>query len=284
MLFSSHIFLIDKPYRIMKFNDKNNAVHLLMGDSFGKAGISKDSSGLNEALYFCNKEFPHLKPLFRKSIQYLCRPFFEAYQNAKEKLLHVVGKEPLRRCGTFIYPTFNEETLTTFYDLKTEHNGQEIIANGVVAIFANIPNNSLPQLIFYCRITDNNTITSAPYRMLEDGFTADATINDTLALILFLKYCPLETKTIAKGKKVSHSNEEYLNKTQLPIEILDSTWFTTIVRSEGFTVGGHFRMQPIGPGGLERKLIWINSYEKKGYVRKAGVLRAGENSDEQTGS
>jgi len=268
----------------MKFSDKNNAVHLLMEDSLGRVGIVKDSTELNEALSFCNIEFPHLKPLFRKSIQYLCRPFFEAYEKAKEKLLNVLLKEPIRRSGTFIYTTFNEETLTTFYDLNTEDNGREMITNGVIAIFSNIPNNSLPHLIFYCRIKNNDTITSVPSHLLNQGYTTDATINEVLGLILFLKYCPLETKLIPKGKKISHSDQEYLNKTKLPIEILDSTWFTTIVRSEGFTVGGHFRMQPIGPGRSERKLIWINSYEKRGYVRRAGALKAGENREGPLGN
>jgi len=153
----------------MKFNNKNNAVHLLMEDSFSKIGISKDSVELDEALFFCNKEFPHLKSSFRKSIQYLCRPFFEAYQNAKEKLLNVLVKEPVRRSGTFIYTTLNEETLTTFYDLNTEHHGQEMVTNGVVAIFSNIPNNSLPQLIFYSHVKNNNTITSIPSHLLLQG-------------------------------------------------------------------------------------------------------------------
>lgn len=142
-------------------------------------------------------------------------------------------KEPIRRSGTFIYKTPNEHTNTAFYNLNTKHDDQEMVLNGVIAIFYNFPDNSLPQLIFYTHITDNNTITSAPFDLVKQGYTTYTTVNDILTLILFLKYCPLETKMIKKGGKISHSNEEYLNKTKLPIEILDSTWFTTLVRSEG---------------------------------------------------
>jgi hypothetical protein len=53
---------------------------------------------------------------------------------------------------------------------------------------------------------------------------------------------------------------------------LDSTWFTTIVRSEGFKVGGHFRMQPFGKNLSDRKLIWISPFDKNGYTRKAKIL------------
>jgi hypothetical protein len=92
--------------------------------------------------------------------------------------------------------------------------------------------------------------------------------------------CPIETKIVAKGKKIAHGRQEYFNKTALPVEILDSTWFTTIVRREGFQVSGHFRLQPVGPERSERKLIWIDRYEKGGYVRKAGLLRGKENTSE----
>ena len=51
--------------------------------------------------------------------------------------------------------------------------------------------------------------------------------------------------------------------------MLDSTWFTNIVRSEGFAVHGHFRMQACGPNHSQRKLTYINDFEKKGYTRRA---------------
>jgi hypothetical protein len=62
------------------------------------------------------------------------------------------------------------------------------------------------------------------------------------------------------------------NETKYAVEILDSTWFTTIIRSEGFRVGGHFRMEPYGPGMAQKKLIWIEPFEKTGYTRKARIL------------
>lgn len=62
---------------------------------------------------------------------------------------------------------------------------------------------------------------------------------------------------------------KYFNETKSPIEILDSSWFTTIIRTEGFGVTGHFRLQPYGPGRTMKKWVYINDYEKHGYVRRA---------------
>ena len=67
-----------------------------------------------------------------------------------------------------------------------------------------------------------------------------------------------------KRKAVVHE-EEYSTQTRLPIEIVDSNWFRTISRIKGFTVSGHLRLQPVGVKRGQRKLIWINEYEKHGY-------------------
>ena len=102
----------------------------------------------------------------------------------------------------------------------------------------------------------------------------DSIITDLFSLILFIKYCPLETKIIAGGKKGNHVGNKYVNETKEEIEILDSTWFTTIIKSEGFRVGGHFRLQPFGPGLVMKKLIWIDPFDKTGYKREAKVLKS----------
>lgn len=72
--------------------------------------------------------------------------------------------------------------------------------------------------------------------------------------------------------KEKHLGEKYVNETNYKVEILDSTYFTTISRTEGFGVNGHFRFQPWGPNMSQRKLQWIAAYEKEGYTRKAKIL------------
>lgn len=61
-----------------------------------------------------------------------------------------------------------------------------------------------------------------------------------------------------------------INNTKLNITYCDTLWKQRI-NIDGFKVRGHFRLQPIGEGRKQRKLIWIEEYEKHGYNRKATV-------------
>lgn len=97
-----------------------------------------------------------------------------------------------------------------------------------------------------------------------------------LLTILFKQYAPIETRTIKKDKGFAHkmvmNNEKLLNETKIPVQIIDSRWFTTIIREEGFIVRGHFGLRACGKGRLQRQLTWIPTYEKSGYKREAGRL------------
>jgi hypothetical protein len=92
-----------------------------------------------------------------------------------------------------------------------------------------------------------------------------------------MKFCELKTKVVEAGKHTIHVGQKYVNESKQAVEILDSTWFTTIVRTEGFMVGGEtggfFRLQPHGPGLTQKKLVWIFPFQKHGYTRKAKMLR-----------
>ena len=93
---------------------------------------------------------------------------------------------------------------------------------------------------------------------------------DTVDLSLFIKYAQVETKTVGANKRYKDINCKYTNETNSDITFLDSTWFTNLVKSEGFNVRGHFRMQPKKKDGeWTKELIWISEFEKSGYNRKA---------------
>lgn len=57
-----------------------------------------------------------------------------------------------------------------------------------------------------------------------------------------------------------------LNDTPVPVTIVNSNWNVTSVRTEGFDVSGHFRLQPTKTGV---KMIFINPFRKHGYIRHA---------------
>lgn len=100
-------------------------------------------------------------------------------------------------------------------------------------------------------------------------------VQTVVTFLIFKEYAELETKIIQKGKerKVILNNEKYLTDLELPIKIIDSTWFTSLIKSDAFKVSGHFRLQPYGDNMKQRKLIWIADYVKNGIVREAKMLR-----------
>lgn len=90
---------------------------------------------------------------------------------------------------------------------------------------------------------------------------------------VFMQYAQTEIKNLKPyHKDMSGVLCRYENKSKLPINIIDSTWFTSLVKSDSFKVRGHFRLQPYGHGLKNRKLIWINDFVKEGYTREAKIL------------
>jgi len=94
-----------------------------------------------------------------------------------------------------------------------------------------------------------------------------------MAMLLFKKYAPIDLEFVgSRKKKISAvSGEKMVNDTGIEVTLLDSSWFRSIIRTEGFLVRGHFRLQPYKDetGEWARKLIYIHEFEKHGYCRIA---------------
>lgn len=67
------------------------------------------------------------------------------------------------------------------------------------------------------------------------------------------------------GKK---GKDKIVNNSRNKIFVVDSSWNKLIIRTDGFAVRGHFRLQPCGPNHIDRKLIWVDAFEKHGYIRQ----------------
>ncbi len=102
--------------------------------------------------------------------------------------------------------------------------------------------------------------------------------------LLFKKYANVETYLIEAGQKqfmkvdfspIECKTPEHKAKNEagINVTVLDSIWYTTICRDEGFMVSGHFRLQPCkdNTGHWTRKIIYIAAYEKHGYHRQARI-------------
>ena len=80
-----------------------------------------------------------------------------------------------------------------------------------------------------------------------------------------LKDC--DEGVLAWRKKSELLNEKFINETSNGIQVLDSQWYTSVFRTEGFTVRGHFRFY-----SSCNRLVYVNEFQKHGYHRHAKIL------------
>jgi hypothetical protein len=262
----------------MKINYKNTALGFLEDPEKMEFNLPEDSSGMTE---FERLNFGHSirsaykenADLFKTNVRYISNPFFEAYKRAEHKLKGVILETEFEESGTLIFKAEGSKHYHTwFYVLITTVVNGEWNYKIILNVFTKHVDNDHISLDA-CITRDEEH--SKTFLWSEWGKVPNFDVKlicDLLGLLTFLRYCELETKEIKAGRKDVHIGTKYVNETKSNIQILDSTWFTTIVKSDGFHVRGHFRFQPCGQGMKDRKLIWIADYDKEGYTRIAKVL------------
>lgn len=95
-------------------------------------------------------------------------------------------------------------------------------------------------------------------------------------LLCFFFLSENEENVISPGKSYGTKKQPdaLSNDTNVPVTIVNSCWNITSIRTEGFDVRGHFRLQPCGPGLSDTKMIFIQPFKKEGYIRKAAKPEA----------
>jgi hypothetical protein len=90
-----------------------------------------------------------------------------------------------------------------------------------------------------------------------------------IKLMIFVELGDIEVEFIEKGRNNKKPKKEgkITNDSEYNVYVVDSSWNKLIIRTDGFAVRGHFRLQPCGEGMKDRKLIWIDAFEKHGYKR-----------------
>lgn len=255
-------------------NPKNAPIHT--PDEYSKP-LSKEQD--YKLLYSLINQFsePGFAQYFNKNIQYITQPFYEAYRKSESKLKEVVLKTEMNDSGTFIMQWPNH-TQTIFYRIKCAGNGDTDDLEAFIVMFTKTPKNDSYglDLAVYLNKDEKSSMDVVWKGFADQGRDLAWWIADLMLFKTFMKYVEVESKVISANKKDHHIGVKYLNETNHKIEILDSTYFTTISRTEGFGVSGHFRFQPFGPHLSDRKLIWISAFKKTGYTRKAKILLINE--------
>lgn len=229
--------------------------------------------------FYNNKFFNSL--IKNSSIDYLSDSFINSFEKSKESFNRISYKECFsigdkgiclnKNKNTFIYEIIEvgddylKLNLAIFFNdicmMMGKYNLDK--ENGLIE-FTDESMNS-----FY--FDDRNDANINTYRVLR-----------CLLLIIFKKYAKIETKLLAKNtvSKISLI-KKIQNKSKLNITYLDCSWFTTLIRSDEFSVRGHFRLQPYKNdlGEWTKKLIFINGFKKDGYTRRAKKLNTTENGN-----
>lgn len=96
-------------------------------------------------------------------------------------------------------------------------------------------------------------------------------IEETIYKILCFFYLSENTEEILKPgqKQGTKKNGKIINSLKIPLIIVNTKWNVTSIRNEGFQVSGHFAIRWSGEGRKIAKMVFIEPFEKHGYIRRA---------------
>lgn len=110
--------------------------------------------------------------------------------------------------------------------------------------------------------------------MDEGGYYYDLRFQEhfttVMQILTFVELGDIEVKMLESGRNNGKEKNKgkVTNTSNNTVYVVDSSWNQIIIRTDGFAVRGHFRLQPCGIGLKDRHLIWIDAFEKHGYKRR----------------
>lgn len=236
-------------------------------------------AGLNNTHFALLNALMHRMKDFESNVQYICKPILKMANENYEQLHKIVLEEWVNPCKGSIYiPNvglvlywFERPQEVSDFAKAEECRGlgifvlvsdEGLISDMVcVASRLEIEGDGTRKVMW-----DNPNWFGSQEKNTEFILTLYDSLLNTIA---FLQYADTEKVILENGQKKKVLGETVVNSTGVRIKYIDSRWVREIVRLEGFQVRGHFRMQRYGKNNAERKLIYINPFEKKGYHRRA---------------
>lgn len=128
----------------------------------------------------------------------------------------------------------------------------------------------------YCSFKINTRTGVISYMDNPNSPLSDEKFRLFIQLLIFTELSELEVKVLKPNEKSGKTRREgkVINDSRENVTVVDSTWNKIIVRTEGFAVRGHFRLQQCGEGFTDRKLIFISEFQKEGYIRRPKSIRS----------
>lgn len=236
-----------------------------------------------EFTQFLNSNFKYFNEPFSEKINYMAKPFQDAIGKSFNNLIRdEVWNNISEQYGTILNMRTVFGDISVCYYIRGEKDNEKhekFIFYFYKSIWVGVSVQDKGN--FTCSFS-NHWINLYTDFFKKEGFNfnREQIINEIdniyysllIANINFIKYAEVETTFLQPNGKIKDISCKYKNETKSNIRILTSKWFTTLVQSEAFTVRGHFRLQPVGEGRKDRKLIWVNDFQKNGYTSKAQIL------------
>jgi hypothetical protein len=203
---------------------------------------------------------------FGENIIYISDPFHKAFIDNKDRVASVCSEDYHREdysgvSGCIILPTGMDICFYTRY-YKDPHEWDKYIFVWVKDVLVQM----------YLGEGRKGGVSEISVDAKDGAVQLESPI---IHLLAFIKYCPVEIKELLPNSRDRGINCKYVNETDSNIKVYDSTWFTTLVKSDAFKVRGHFRLQPKKKDGeWTKELIWINEFQKEGYTASARKLNA----------
>ena len=214
----------------MIINEKNTALHLLKDGDRMTVGIDQGAQGEPAARQFLHEVFPAFRPFFRQRVRYVTRPFKDVYVKVQRGLDRPFVDVPVEQSGTFIFPSGDLGTQTSFFHLSAGpgRQGQRKIHCTIIS-FINVEDEPQPILCHLVKFSSDDNWSFDEDRLMERGVSILGIVECILGLVIFTKFWELKKKVVLPGQQVAHRKQWYDNDTKQPIEILDWTRFRKIV-------------------------------------------------------
>jgi len=236
-----------------------------------------------EFTQYLNSNFKYFNQPFSEKVNYLAEPFKDAIGKSFNSLIRDdVWNDIIEEYGTILnMRTLFGEVSVCYYirGKKGDEKHEKFIFYFYKSIWIGISVQDKEN--FTCSFSNHFIGLYSDFFKKEGfDFNREQVINEIdniyysllIANINFIKYAEVETNYLPPNGKIKDIRCKYKNETKSNVRILNSKWFTTFVQSQAFNVRGHFRLQPVGEGRKDRKLIWVNDFQKNGYTSKAQIL------------
>lgn len=224
----------------------------------------------------CGNNIYILMPKFKEALEKSCNVFKNISRGVQlEKLFEdccIVFGDMACMCYKLSNETFlgqklnsverpNNYVLTIYYQGKGDDNKDRHIVYLGTIVFSKENDNAYRIEI---------SLLSTFLGLYAVNYIDNSQLVDTiLAVLMFKHYAKVELDVIPghERKVTPVANEKVINETPNGVHIMDSSWYTTIYRTEGFDVRGHIRHYK-----AYDKITYVNQHKRKGYVRRAKIL------------